>query len=205
MMPVKPVFRKRYIIKKGLQFRYIGLIFALVILASIVTGYTVFATGWTLLGERLANVYPQGRLVYVFKTTNMALIKNLLLISPLVFTLGLLFSHKIAGPLYRIEKTIYEIAKGNLGLKISLRKGDELWDLADTINSMTENFNNSIGSNKEDLLRIQKDMDEIKKAISTQPCDPQKITSSIDNLQAKVKVLVSSLDKWTTVSPPKLS
>ncbi len=202
-MSEKPIFRKKYIIKKGLQFRYIGLIFALVILACIVTGYTVFATGWTLLGEKLANVYPQGRLVDVFKTTNMTLIKNLLFISPLIFTLGLLFSHKIAGPLYRIEKTIDEIAKGNLGLRIRLRKGDELRDLADTINSMAENFNNSIGSNKEDLLRIQKDMDEIKKAVSTQSYDAQKITSSIDSLQTRVKALASSLNKWTTTPPSK--
>ena len=199
-MSTNPVFRKRYIVKRGLQFRYIGVIFALVILASIVTGYTVFATGWTLLGERLANVYPQGRLVQVFHSTNFALIRNLLFISPLIFAIGLLFSHKIAGPVYRIEKTIYEIARGNLGLRIKLRKGDELWGLADTINTMAENFNSSINLDKEDLLKIQKELGEIRKTISAQPYDHQKVTSSISNLQAKIEKLSSSLAKWTTIS-----
>ena len=198
-MSVKPVFRrKRYIVKKGLQFRYIGVMFALVVLVSIVTGYTVFATGWTLLGERLANVYPQGRLVEVFHETNLALIKNLLFISPLIFALGLLFSHKIAGPVYRIEKTIHEIVRGNLGSRIRLRKGDELRDLADTINTMTENFNSSITLNKENLLKIKKELGEVKKAINTQPYDPQKAAYTMGNLQARIEELNSSLAKWTT-------
>lgn len=200
-MAQRSVFRrKRYLIKKGLQFRYIGVIFALVVLASIVAGYTVFATGWTLLGEKLADVYPQGRLIHVFKTTNLILIRNLLLVSPLIFILGLLFSHKIAGPVYKIERTIYEIAKGNLGLRIRLRKGDELWDLAEVINTMTETLSNSTSSNKDTVLEIQKDLDGIKNLISSQSYDPARLGSSIDNLRVKVKELSSSLDKWTTAS-----
>lgn len=190
--------RRQYIIKKGLQFRYIGLVFALALLASIVTGYTVFATGWILLGEKLANVYPQGRLVLVFRTANLALIRNLFFISPLIFVLGLLFSHKIAGPVYRIEKSIYEIAKGNLSLKIKLRKGDELWDLADIINSMTENIRSSIDSNKDSASKVQKDLDEIRKVVSGQPIDPNKIASLVNNLETDIKELNSSLAKWTT-------
>lgn len=200
-MPTKPVFRrKQYLIKKGLQFKYIGLIFALAILASVVTGYTVFVTGWTLLGEKLANVYPQGRLMYVFKTTNLTLIRNLIFISPLIFVLGLLFSHRIAGPVYRIEKSIYEISKGNLAMKIKLRKGDELWDLADLINTMTENLSNTISLNKDTISKIQKDLGEIKAAISNQPCNSTAVQASINELEEKIKTLRSSFDSWTTTA-----
>jgi len=141
MMPARPIFRrKKYIIKKGLQLRYIGIVFALALLASIITGYTVFATGWSLLGGKLADIYPQGRLMYIFRAVNMALIRNLLFASPLIFLLALLSSHKIAGPIYRIEKDLDEIAKGNLALRIRLRKGDELKPLADKINTIVENL-----------------------------------------------------------------
>jgi len=200
-MSPKATFRRRkFLIKKGLQFRYIGIVFALALLASIVTGYTVFATGWTLLGEKLANVYPQGRLVYVFRTTNLVLIRNLLFISPFIFILGLLFSHKIAGPVFRIEKTLYEISNGNLALRIKLRKGDELWDLADIINTMTGNIGTSIGSNKGTILKIQKELDEIKKITSSQPYDPKLLQPSLANLDTYVKDMNSSLAKWTTAS-----
>lgn len=198
MKPRQAVFRKQYLIKKGLQFRYIGIVFSLALLASIVTGYTVFATGWTLLGEKLANVYPQGRLVYVIKMTNLTLIRNLLFVSPLIFLLGLLFSHKIAGPVYRIEKSIEEIAKGNLALKVKLRKGDEFWDLADMINIMTGNLNGSIKSNKEMVLEIQKSLNEIKKVFSNPAWGRVDIESSVASLETKLKELASSLDRWTT-------
>jgi len=198
-MSARPVFRrKRYIIKKGLQFRYIGIVFGLVILASIITGYTVFATGWTLLGERLASVYPQGRLMYVFKATNAALLRNLLFISPALFILPLLFSHRIAGPVYRIEKSILDITKGNLTLKIRLRKGDELTDLAEIINAMTENLRNTIALNKEVSATIQKDLDNIKNAISGQTQDRAKIESAVNNLQTKLTELNASINHWIT-------
>ena len=199
-MPAKRIFRRTFLIKKGLQFRYIGVIFALVLLASIVSGYTVFITGWSLLGEKLANVYPQGRLIQVFRMANVALVRNLLLVSPLIFVLSLLFSHKIAGPLYRIEKSVHDISKGNLALKIKLREGDELWTLADIINNMTENLNKSMASSKESIAKIQKDVDAIKKAIFSQPYDPRSAESSVASLQQQVKNASDSLDKWTTSS-----
>jgi methyl-accepting chemotaxis protein len=188
----RPVLRRRqYIIKKGLQFRYIGLVFGLALIASIVTGWTVFATGWYFLGEKLASVYPQGRLIYVLRATNLALIRNLL------FILGLLFSHKIAGPVYRIEKTLGDISKGNLGLKIRLRDGDELVDLAYTINNLVENFNKTIISDKDIVIKIEKDLEEIKRLASGQPCDCAKIEALTNSLQQKSKELSASFNRWT--------
>ncbi|MFA4991537.1 MAG: methyl-accepting chemotaxis protein [Candidatus Omnitrophota bacterium] len=192
-MPARPIFRRRrYIIKTGLQFRYIGLVFILALLASMVTGWTVFATGWAFLGEKLAGVYPQGRLVYIFRATNMALIRNLLLVSPLVFVLALLFSHKIAGPVYRIEKDLGEIQKGNLGLKIKLRQNDELVDLAEAINALTEGFFQTVSVSKENIDKLQKDLDGLKKSLAGQP----DACSRIDSLQAAVNSLKNSCDKW---------
>ena len=198
MSPRAAFRRKTYLIKKGLQFRYIGIVFALAFLASIVTGYTVFATGWTLLGEKLASVYPQGRLIEVLRAANMALIRNLLFVSPLIFLFPLFFSHRIAGPIYKIEKSIDEIARGNLALKIKLRKGDEFQDLADIMNVMTENVNATVASSKEAVLEIKQGLDELKKLASLESCDHTKIASLVDSLQAKVAGLNTSLNRWTT-------
>lgn len=195
----RPIWRRRkYIIKKGLQFRYIGLVFTLALIASVVTGWTVFATSWHFLGEKLASVYPQGRLVYVLRATNLALIRNLLLISPLIFIIGLLFSHRIAGPVYRIGKTLEDISKGNLGLRIKLREGDELVDLADTINNLMENFNKTLVLDKDMVIKIEKDLEEIRKLASSQPCDCAKITALVNSIQETSKELSVSFNKWTT-------
>ncbi len=198
-MPTKPVFKRRtFLVKKGMQFRYIGIVFALALIVSIVTGYTVFATIWSFLGEKLSSVYPQGRVVYMYKVVNMTLMRNFFLLSPFIFILTLLFSHRIAGPIYRIEKSLGEVAKGNLALKIRLRKGDELQDLAAVINSTIENLKQSTLLNKEIAAKIQEDLHDITAAISAEPYDHTEIRSSMNDLQAKIKELNSFLSIWTT-------
>ena len=198
-MPQKPAFKRRtFLVKKGLQFRYIGLVLAVLVLTSVVTGYTVFATCWTIFGEKLANVYPQGRLVYVLRNVNMALVMNLLFISPIIFIIGLLSSHKIAGPLYRIEKAITDISKGSIGLKIKLRRGDELKDLADVVNTLTDNLRNSVDLSNESVLKVQEEIERIRNMFSTQPQNAEQIEASINSLQSKIDALNISLNKWTS-------
>jgi len=53
-------------------------------------------------------------------------------------------SHKIAGPLYRFEQSCAEIGRGNLALKVGLRKFDSLSDLREAFNGMTGNLNEKI-------------------------------------------------------------
>jgi len=198
-MPQKPAFKRRtFLVKKGLQFRYIGLVLAVLVLTSVVTGYTVFATCWAIFGEKLANVYPQGRLIYVLRSVNMALARNLLFVSPIIFIIGLLSSHKIAGPLYRIEKAIDDISKGSIGLKIKLRRGDELKDLADVVNTLTDNLRNSVDLSNESVLKVQEEIERIRNMISSQPQNPKQIEASINSLQVKIDALNTSLNKWTT-------
>jgi nitrogen fixation/metabolism regulation signal transduction histidine kinase len=44
------------------------------------------------------------------------------------------FSHKIAGPLYRLEKACHSLIEGNYTEKVTLRKGDEMQNLAGLFN-----------------------------------------------------------------------
>ena len=46
------------------------------------------------------------------------------------------FSHRVAGPAYRLMKSFEEVKAGNLDCHIRLRKGDHLTDVADKFNEM---------------------------------------------------------------------
>ena len=50
--------------------------------------------------------------------------------------LTVFFSHKVAGPLYRFEKVCHNLIEGNYTEKITLRKGDEMQNLAGLFNEM---------------------------------------------------------------------
>ncbi len=52
--------------------------------------------------------------------------------------MGALYSHKLAGPIYRIEKSILALVNGARNIKIKLRKKDEFKKLADTVNRLID-------------------------------------------------------------------
>jgi nitrate/nitrite-specific signal transduction histidine kinase len=58
-------------------------------------------------------------------------------ILPMIFYGAVLFSHRIAGPLPKIYQVLREIGAGNFNVKITLRKSDELKELADAVNQMS--------------------------------------------------------------------
>jgi nitrogen fixation/metabolism regulation signal transduction histidine kinase len=50
--------------------------------------------------------------------------------------MGIVLTHKIAGPIMVIKRRMADIERGDFGAQIKLRKGDEFKDLADSFNKM---------------------------------------------------------------------
>ncbi len=84
-------------------------------------------------------------------------------------------THRVAGPLYRLQVSAKELVEGNLALRIRLRKGDELQDLADLANQATDNIDRAmmeIRSRTASLRRaVLQTLDELK----AQPAQDQKV------------------------------
>ena len=136
---MKKLFRRRrYLIEKKFQLRFAGMILLFMFAVALFCSLTIYYNTWMLLGEKLANVYPQGRLAGILKQANFVLFKRLLLITPLVGILAIVLSHRIAGPIFRIKKTLDEVIKGDYGKRLYLRNTDELKDVAESINSLVE-------------------------------------------------------------------
>ena len=134
--------RKKYLVERGILLRFARFVIAFVFLASILTGLTIFFTTFMMLGERLAAVYPQGRLVEIFRSVYVAFFIDMLLLAPIIFIGSIIFSHRIAGPLPKIYQTLKHIGHGNFDQHLVLRKHDELKELATTINEMASNLKN---------------------------------------------------------------
>lgn len=132
--------RRTYLVNRKMQLRYAGFMLLLVTGVSIISGYTIFYTLWSSLGDKLARVYPQGMLQEVLRATTFALIRNLLIVAPFIIWISILYSHRVAGPLVRITRTLKEIGEGNLDINIKLRRADELKELAASINGMAANL-----------------------------------------------------------------
>ena len=128
--------RKKYFVERGLQLRFARFVILFVFVSSLLTGFTVFYTTFMILGGRLADVYPQGRLISIFQSVYLAFLANLLVILPIIFCGSIVFSHRIAGPLPKIYQALRQMAQGDFEVKLTLRKRDELKELADAINDV---------------------------------------------------------------------
>lgn len=76
--------------------------------------------------------------------------------------LTIFFSHKLAGPIYRLEKACHSIIEGNYAEKIFLRKGDEMQNLAQLLNEVIRLSNERLCA-----LRDAKTEEEKAKIVSS--------------------------------------
>jgi methyl-accepting chemotaxis protein len=65
-----------------------------------------------------------------------SLVGGLALMVALIGLLGIYFTHKVAGPVYKMKKLLKQVGEGNLHVDARLRKGDELQDFFDAFAQM---------------------------------------------------------------------
>ncbi len=103
-----------------------------------------------------------------------------------IFTIiyGLIYSHKISGPIYRVKRTIESLTKGIFNFKIQFRKKDKFQDLSGYLNELINYLNEKMlivrGNNYQMNLQLKKVIGQLKK-------------SSMNKQQ--IKTLIQDIDK----------
>lgn len=131
--------RRRFIIKPRLQFRIAFIVLlsmALVLLVSF-TGFYFFAV------EELVK-FNHPRIPMILERVNYALLVSFVISAGAVTLAVIYLTHKIAGPLYRFEKSMEAVGRGDLTHVVKIRKGDELKDLEVAMNEMIKNLRDKI-------------------------------------------------------------
>ena len=73
----------------------------------------------------------------------------------LIGLLGIYFTHKVAGPIYKMKRLLLQVGEGKLKFEGRLRKGDELKDFFESFATMVEKLR----------ARQQMEIDELDRAI----------------------------------------
>ncbi len=188
--------RKQYLVARKFQLKYVSLILLLMFLTAALCSYVVYYTSMLLMGEKLANVYPQGRLVHIVKIVNFRILLSVILVSPLVGVIGIFLSHRIAGPIGRMEKFMDNLASGNLTSRIALRRKDELIALADGINRVAESLKETVMQEKAYSNKALQEVENLKKALEAKPIDQSKVDVIVDRLAKEIKSLSKALEKY---------
>jgi len=103
------------------------------------------------------------------------------------FIVMVAYSHKIAGPLYRFEKSIDEMASGDLTSRFNLRANDQLEELAAKINRLGESLDRAVSVIKDEAGRLEASLEEAKKS--------SRGASRVDGLEEKLDMASASVQK----------
>jgi methyl-accepting chemotaxis protein len=193
----KPKFKRRqYLVAKKFQLRYVGWILLFMFLTAVLCSYIIYYTTMVLLGEKLANVYPQGRLLSIVHTVNFRILMSFLVASPLVIVIGIYLSHKIAGPIYRMERFLDNMAAGDFSSRIVLRLGDELMTLADAMNRLGDSLKSNVTDERARLDKISAELENIRAFLADNPTAASGIISSIQRLDTELTGLKKDVDRF---------
>jgi hypothetical protein len=131
-MKKRPHKRRTYLIKKGMQLKATGRVTFIAIFFSLFVVFEVYITIWPVVSGFL----PKDMMSLVQQRIFFRAIFFLLPFIFVIATSSILLSHRIAGPLYRIELTLDKLIQGEDVEYIHLRKNDELKELAEKINRL---------------------------------------------------------------------
>lgn len=136
----------QYIVKKRFQFKFAAMVFSFLAIAAFVI--------WIEGDVAVQNMVDSGMVsspeaVAQLKLLNGIIARTAVVALALTFAVSLVFSHFIAGPIYRFERTLEEMRSGNLGLTVQLRRHDEFKEVADLFNQAITSLRNKVEKERE--------------------------------------------------------
>ena len=162
--------RRRYLIDPGFQYWFIGRITILAV-SIIVFSLFLLALAYQQYGDitvELMQPDPFGVSGVIRTVAKHGSVFSLLwpvlavsLMGTLLVTLffGLIISHRMAGPVYRMRMVLKEMTEGDLSGKLVLRKNDAFHPLAGSINSLGDSLQKTVQELQELCGKLESTVD----------------------------------------------
>jgi HAMP domain-containing protein len=131
-MEHQKVVRKKFMVERGFQIRFMAVIIIAMVLIALVTGMSMY----TAVMQTLVNQFHGESLAVIQHAITAKLFVRSLLLIFAIAIISVFISHRIAGPIYKFERILEAMAAGQKVREITLRKHDEFYRLAQAINEL---------------------------------------------------------------------
>ncbi|MGC1455706.1 MAG: methyl-accepting chemotaxis protein [Nitrospirota bacterium] len=141
--------------------------FVIVVIGAMITGWGVFWSFPANLGEGYHNVQALVReigSVLFWRVAMLSAFTSFVIVLAMV-ALHLVYSHRIAGPAYRIGLEAARIAQGDLTGNVKFRRKDNLTDMADLLNDMALQYRGRVSEVKDSLAVIDRQSKKVSELI----------------------------------------
>ena len=137
--------RRQYLVNKRLQLEFVRLLITQAAVPIVVLGTSLFVVNRMYLlrmqaivgNSIISDTEVQGILIFSI----FAMLALLVITSILLWYLGVRFSHQVAGPLHKLEKSMDKLASGERVEPIHFRKTDIVNGLGDKFNAIAKRYN----------------------------------------------------------------
>jgi methyl-accepting chemotaxis protein len=137
-MGKKRFFRKKKIVNPRYQYKFAFFVVGFLLIYSLILGTAIFLP-LSMEMKATASVEDQARVAMVVLGLHEKLWPSLVGVLTLSFFGAILYSHRIVGPLVRLEKTVNEsFLKGDFKERIRFRKKDELKEVEIIFNRLAD-------------------------------------------------------------------
>ena len=124
----------RILVNRTLQLPVIGVLLLLLCIMSLGALASVYLTLWSVM--RAFEITSSLANAALLTTVGLSVTLQLVFLVPFVILVGLLLTHKVAGPLVRIKGAIDQMVRGEFNVHLKLRKDDFLGELADSVDRL---------------------------------------------------------------------
>jgi methyl-accepting chemotaxis protein len=161
----KPIKRRmrNYLLDTRFQLKYTGMVVVVTMIVAIVLGYFAYdfsqgqTESMTLSIAMTPDMNPEAAAdleAYAAAEDQkvlMGIVGGILTLMLVLGVTGIIVTHKVVGPAYKLRLLLNEVADGHLKLVGRLRKGDELQELFESFANMVEKLREAQASEVKEL------------------------------------------------------
>jgi len=183
------IARRQYWVLPKLQGRFIGWFVAVsAVLATTATLGILLVLWYSLANEFAAGgeSLERGTLFWhacarVFATAGALIV----IFGVVAYLAGLLVSHRVAGPLYRLGQIAQQVTRGRHARKVELRQRDYIHEFADHFNTLLAYFQQRVRNYQEVLTGLDERLAGVEDAVADGKIDVSDIQKELqETLQA---------------------
>jgi len=172
---------------RDLQYKIMIQILLVALMGIILVGGIVYLVIWN---ELTSPGYASGSLsiIQVFDRVHKILFAAVPLAVALIIWLGLFISHRIAGPLVRLDHGMRAVCEGNWPKHpMKFRRGDEHHHLADGFNRMVEKIKSQVEGERSRMDMMLAEVETIAERLKQEKKTEQELLKELNSLQEKIK------------------
>lgn len=160
--------RRRKLVRLDLQLKIVFITLFVASLVLLINFQLTLAGLWSLSNQFLQNKSVDMLLEGIRSSAIQKFFISVCLAVPLAASVGILYSFKFCGPIYRFKMYLTDLRKGRWDTRCMLRRNDDLQDVCEAINGAVEAFRSRVRDSHDLLQEVDACFGEI-----AQSADPE--------------------------------